>query len=266
MVKRKIIKIDEAKCDGCGLCIPNCPEGALQIIDGKARLVNEVFCDGLGACIGHCPRAAIVIEEKDAQEYDEKRVMENIIKPHPKHLKEYSQSQYLEQAVNSLRRQRIEVSQAGTCVSSVCPGSRVIDFRDKKQSPAENKLVSGTVSQLQHWPIQIKLIPVSAIYLKDADLLISADCVPFTYADFHSDLLTGRILLIGCPKLDDVDYYQEKLTQILKDNRIRSITCSHMQVPCCSNLVDIIKSAILSSGKNIPFREIIITIRGEKIE
>ena len=274
MAKRKIIKIDEEKCNGCGLCIPNCPEGALQIIDGKARLISDLFCDGLGACIGYCPQGAITIEEREAEEYNERKVMENIvkqgknvIKAHLEHLKGHGQHKYLQEAMDFLKEKKIEISteiEAGLPGhkhgegSSGCPGSKIMDFRKKEKTRG--------LSQLRQWPIQITLVPPSAPYLQDADLLIAADCVPFAYPDFHEDLLKGKILLIGCPKLDDIESYQEKITQILKTNHIKSITYAHMEVPCCFGLVSVIKSAISAAGKDIPFKEVIISMKGEKVK
>jgi len=282
MAKRKIIKIDEEKCNGCGLCIPNCPEGALQIIDGKARLISDLFCDGLGACIGHCPQGAITIEEREAEEYDERKVMENIvrqgknvIKAHLEHLKGHHEHKYLEQAVDYLKEKNIEVPPEEVASHahahsmpgfSECPGSKVMDFRKKEETPTKKRIVSKQESQLKTWPIQIMLVPPFAPYLKDADLLIAADCVPFAYANFHQDLLKEKVLLVGCPKLDNTEIYQEKLTQILKNNHIKSITYAHMEVPCCFGLVGIIQQAISESAKNIPFKEVVISIKGEEIQ
>jgi len=275
MAKRKIIKIDQDKCNGCGLCIPNCPEGAIQVIDGKARLVSDLFCDGLGACLGHCPQGAITIEEREAEEYSERKVMENIakqgknvIKAHLKHLKEHNEMVYLKQAIDYLEKKGIEIIldedvQNKPCA---CPGSQIIDLRTKEQSNRQQHSLPKGVTQLSNWPVQIKLVPVKAPYFENADLLVAADCVPFAYADFHFDLLKGKILLVGCPKLDDAGLYQEKIAQILKNNSIKSVTYAHMEVPCCFGLVGIIKSAISASGKNIPFKEITISIKGERIE
>lgn len=282
MAKRKIIKIDEAKCNGCGLCIPNCPEGALQIIDGKARLISDLFCDGLGACIGHCPEGAITIEEREAEEYDEKKVMENIvkqgknvIKAHLEHLKERNQHKYLNEALDYLKEKNIEIPlEEGTVADehehsipgfSICPGSKIMDFRKKEDTQTEKKTTVKQASQLKTWPVQIMLVPTFAPYLQDADLLIAADCVPFAYADFHRDLLSDKVLLVGCPKLDDIKFYQEKITQILKNNNIKSITYAHMEVPCCFGLVGVIQKAISDSGKKVPFKEVTISIRGEKL-
>jgi ferredoxin len=276
MAKRKIIKIDEIKCNGCGLCIPKCPEGAIQIIDQKARLISELFCDGLGACIGYCPWGAISIEERQAEEYDERKVMENIvkqgknvIKAHLAHLGEHNQQGYLKQAVDFLKQKNIELPEEEPLHKhgfSGCPGSKIMDLRSKeKQKPK----ITGSVqaeSQLRHWPVQLMLVPPTAPYLNNTDLLIAADCVPFAYADFHQDLLKDKILLVGCPKLDNTEIYQEKINQITKYNHIKSITYVHMEVPCCFGLVGIISQAISQSGKNISFKEITISIKGERLQ
>jgi len=277
MAKRKIIKIEEEKCNGCGLCIPNCPEGALQIIDGKARLISDLFCDGLGACIGHCPEGAITIEEREAGKYDERKVMENIvkqgknvIKAHLEHLKGHNQEEYLKEALEVLNEKKIknpletEKHHVHKKMACGCPSSKVMDLRNKQKPAGKDEPLSKGVSQLRQWPVQIKLVPPTASYLKDVDLLIAADCVPFAYADFHRDLLKGKILLIGCPKLDDLEYYKKKIAEIFENNNIKSITYAHMEVPCCFGLIEPIKSAIHASGKDIPFKEVIIGIKGEK--
>lgn len=280
MAKRKIIKIDEDKCNGCGLCIPNCPEGALQVIDGKARLISDLFCDGLGACIGHCPQGAITIEEREAEEYDERKVVANIVKQgmnviraHLEHLKEHNQDKYLKEAIDFLKEKNIRLPFHAdqphgqhTQGFSGCPGSKIMDFRKKEATTDKEKPISKAESELRQWPVQIMLVPPFAPYLNNADLLIAADCVPFAYPDFHQDLLKGKVLLVGCPKLDDTQVYEEKISQILKQNNIKSITYAHMEVPCCFGLVSIIEEAILQSGKNIPFKEVIISIRGERLE
>ena len=242
MAKRKIIKIDESKCDGCGVCIPNCPEGALKIINGKARLVREIFCDGLGACLGHCPKGAITIEERDAAAFDEKKVAAHMAHGHPHH------------------------GHGG----SGCPGARVVDMRGEDRgkiggNKGEIRGDKGAASRLSNWPVQLMLVPPTAPYLKNADLLIAADCVPFAYADFHGDLLKGKALLAGCPKLDDIQYYKEKISEILKSNDIKSITYAHMEVPCCSGLIGVIEEAIAESGKKVPFKEAVIGIKGQRL-
>ncbi|MBU0604707.1 MAG: 4Fe-4S binding protein [Candidatus Omnitrophica bacterium] len=277
MAKRKIIKIDDRKCNGCGECIPNCPEGAIQIIDDKARLISDLFCDGLGACIGHCPQGAITIEEREATPYDEKKVMANIVKhgrntisAHLKHLKEHNEAVYLNEAMGFLKDNKIEVphdeKQAHASHGVGCPGSRVIEIKKAQKGHSDSVSGSSIESELRQWPVQIMLVPVSAPYFDGADLLIAADCVPFAYANFHRDLLKGRILLVGCPKLDDLALYGEKLSAIIKNNNIKSVTNVHMEVPCCYGLISVIKDAIVSSKKNIPFKDITITIAGEKRE
>lgn len=271
MGKRKIINIDEKKCNGCGLCIPNCPEGALQIIDGKARLISDLFCDGLGACIGHCPEGAISVEEREAQAYDEKKVMENIvrqgknvIKAHLMHLKDHGEAGYMKEAVDFLKEKGVDLPMLGKekpIHSHACPGSKVMDLGKKPSVKASKK--SKSASQLGQWPIQIMLVPPHAPYFRGADLLVAADCVPFAYPDFHSELLSGKVLLVGCPKLDDAGYYEDKLAQILKENDIRSLTCAHMEVPCCFGLMQILKAAIAASGKDIPLKEVTVGIKGD---
>ncbi|MBM3254895.1 MAG: 4Fe-4S ferredoxin [Candidatus Omnitrophica bacterium] len=274
MAKRKIIKIEEAKCNGCGLCIPNCPEGAIQIIDGKARLVSDLFCDGLGACLGHCPQGAISAEEREAAPYDEIKVMENIVKQghnviaaHLKHLLEHNEKTYLSQAKEYLKNKGIavDIEQDKQTKNCACPGSKVIDLKVNTQAPnaASPKEIEP---QLKNWPIQLMLVPESAPYFKGAELLIAADCVPFSYPSFHERLLKGKILLVGCPKLDDAGYYQQKLTGIIKNNDLKSITCVRMEVPCCFGLVKIIQEALRLSGKDIAFKEIIVSIKGELLK
>ncbi len=275
MPKRKIITINERKCNGCGLCLPNCPEGAIQVIDGKARLISDLFCDGLGACIGHCPREAISIEEREAVAYDENKVMANIIKQgsnvikaHLGHLKEHNELTYLKQALDFLKTHKISIDwEEDACChgrepEKGCPGVRMQDLR-KEQTVKAVGLKQKQESTLSQWPVQLRLVPVSAAYFKDAHLLIAADCVPFAYGNFHQDLLKGKILLVGCPKLDDLSFYREKLGQIFKNNDIKSVNYAHMEVPCCFGLFPIIKEAIAGSGKDIPFNDITVTVKGE---
>ncbi len=278
MAKRNIINIDDKKCNGCGLCIPNCPEGAIQIIDNKARLISDLFCDGLGACIGHCPQGAIMIEEREAMPYDEKKVMANIAKhgrntiaAHLKHLKDHNEAGFLREAMkflgeNSIKIPAEAIAPHASHVFSGCPGSRVIDITNTEKPCDDNASNVKIASELKAWPIQIMLVPVNAPYFNDADLLIAADCVPFAYPNFHRDLLKGKILLVGCPKLDDTAVYKDKISRIIKDNGVKSVTYAHMEVPCCYGLINIIKEAIERSKKAIPFKDITITIRGEKQE
>ena len=236
MAKRKIIRIDEDKCNGCGECVPNCAEGALKIVDGKARLVSDVFCDGLGACLGHCPQDAITIEEREARDFDERKATEHKTMQDAAH--------------HSHGHAR-------------CPGSKMMDLTEKHTREKAACPTGKSPSELRQWPVQIMLVPPNAPYFNGADLLIAADCVPFAYPDFHRDLLKGKVLLVGCPKLDDADFYREKIGQIVKLNDVRSITYAHMEVPCCSGLIGITKDAIKASGKDIPFKDVTVSIRGE---
>lgn len=288
MAKRNIILIDEEKCTGCGNCIPGCPEGALQIIDGKARLVSDLFCDGLGACIGECPENAIKIEEREAEPYDEKKVManivkqgENVIKAHLEHLKNHSENEYFNQAVNYLKEKdianpldedvnkdinkNINKEDKSRCNSThKCPGSSVVDLRSN--SADENILNVKQKSELRNWPVQITLVPVNAPYFSNADIVIAADCVPFTYGNFHNDFLKGKILLVGCPKLDDIEFYRDKITQIFDQNDIKSVTVVNMEVPCCFGFVRAVNEALVESGKDIPVSVVTISIKGEILE
>ncbi|MCK5580463.1 MAG: 4Fe-4S binding protein [Candidatus Omnitrophica bacterium] len=272
---RKIIKIDENKCNGCGACVPDCPEGALQIIDGKARLVGELLCDGLGACIGNCPEGAIAIEEREAEEYDEKKVMENVVKAgenvitaHIKHLKDHGQREYLEQAVNYLKEHNISIPASEEKTEEPlpcgCPGTMMKDFRSDKTEEIQEQ-PSGTIkSELRQWPTQLHLVSPGAPYFQDCELLVAGDCVPFTYADFHRRFLKGKILIMFCPKLDAaMDMYLEKLTAIIQDNNIKSITVVKMEVPCCGGALKLTEEALKKSGKNIVVKEYTISIKGE---
>ncbi|MAG78623.1 4Fe-4S ferredoxin [archaeon] len=255
-MKRNIITIDEEKCNGCALCIPNCPEGALQIIDGKARLVSDICCDGLGACLGHCPEGAITIEEREAEPYDERKVMENIvkqgdntIKAHLQHLEEHNEVEYLNQAKQYLKEQGVKMEQCG------CPGAQIKEFDQKETDNIEQ------TSALRQWPVQLNLLPPNAPFFNNAHLLIAADCVPFANANFHKDLLNGKALAIGCPKLDND--YKEKLTEIFKNNQVKSVTVAIMEVPCCYGLYTTVQQSIQDSEKEIPLIKEIISISGE---
>jgi ferredoxin len=270
MAKRKIIKIDENKCTGCKLCIPNCPEGALQIIDGKARLISDLFCDGLGACIGHCPEGAITIEEREAEKYDERKVMANIvkqgpnvIKAHLEHLKGHGESGLLKEALDFLKEKKISIPDMHEGHAHAgCPGARVMDLR-KEASKGKPAAQVRLDSELRQWPIQLMLVPPFAPYLDNSDLLIAADCVPFSYPNFHSDLLKGKTLLVGCPKLDNLEFYRGKLEQVFKNNNIKSVTYAHMEVPCCFGLSSVIEMAIAACKKKIIFNDVTVGINGE---
>jgi len=285
MAEREIITIDEEKCTGCGSCVPGCPEGALQIIDDKARLVSDLFCDGLGACIGDCPEDAISIIKREAEPYDEVKVMinivkqgENTIKAHLEHLKNHGETVFLKQATdyleengieNPLEKETIIKQESGSEASEGklpcgCPGSSVRDMREDKSKTTEYDDVGvRQKSELRQWPVQIHLVPVNAPYFDSADLLIAADCVPFAYGDFHRSLLKNKILLVGCPKLDDAGFYKDKITEIFKENDIKSVTIAHMEVPCCFGLVKLVNDALKDSGKDIPLDDIMIKVNGE---
>lgn len=286
-MKRSIIKIDEEKCTGCGMCIPNCQEGALQIIDGKARLISDLFCDGLGACIGHCPEGAMTIEEREAEEYDEYRVMENVskggpnvIKAHLQHMRDHNQELFLEQAIDYLKKNNLPVpegfekktavkepvSTASKCGAGGCPGSMMMDFSNKKKEQEDHSSSTPLTSQLRQWPIQLQLLNPYAPYLKNAHLVIAADCVPFAYADFHRRFLKDKTLIMFCPKLDKtLDQYVEKLTEIFNHQNIQSITLVHMEVPCCFGVERVIQEALQRSGKNILVKDYTISISGDII-
>jgi NAD-dependent dihydropyrimidine dehydrogenase PreA subunit len=277
-MKRKVIHIDEEKCNGCGLCIPDCPEGALQIIDDKARLVSDLLCDGLGACIGTCPQEAISIEEREAEPYDERKVMENMvkagegtIKAHLIHLREHGQHEYLHEAIQFLREKGIPVPlgdmPAGEQAPAACgcPGSKMMDFREEETVESGSSAVTAK-SALRQWPVQLQLLSPYAPYFKDADLVIAADCVPFSYPNFHDRFLKGKALIIFCPKLDTViEEYIDKLAEIIRANNIKSITMVHMEVPCCFGLNRIVEEALKRSGKNIVIKDYTISIKGEVV-
>ncbi len=273
-MKRSIITIDEAKCTGCGLCIPNCPEGAIQIIDGKARLISDLFCDGLGACIGHCPEGAITVEEREAEPYDEYKVMENVvkqgantIKAHLAHLKEHDQMTYYEQAIDYLKKNNIKIPEKEEKTMeahafSGCPGSRSMHF---KPSAAPNDVSEATQpSRLSHWPIQMHLISPDAPQYQGADLLLAADCTAFSMADFHKDYLNGKALTIACPKLDEgQEIYLEKLKSLIDTAKINTLTVLVMQVPCCSGLLRLAQRAVEEAERKIPIKAIVVSVQGE---
>ncbi len=235
MKKRTIVHIDESKCDGCGLCIPNCAEGAIQIIDGKARLVADKLCDGLGDCLGHCPQDATRLIEREAEAFDMQAVEEHLAK-----------MQAPSQPVNH----------------GGCPSSRAFTFnREAQPEPSTHQ---PQRSELSQWPVQLALVPASAPFLQDADLLITADCVPFAYPDFHRKLLRGKTVMVACPKLDDVSPYVEKLATIFKENDINTVTVARMEVPCCYGLVRLVEAALSLAGRNdIPVFTLVVGVQGD---
>ncbi len=230
---RQIVKIDEEKCDGCGICIPSCAEGALQIIDGKARLIKEQYCDGLGACLGECPQDAITIEEREADEFNEVAV------EHHLHAKEHSHDE----------------------IPRGCPSATVTRF---ESHVGEEVTATVQPSMLGHWPVQLTLVPPSAPFFKDADLVLAADCVPFAYPGFHQEFLQDSALAVACPKLDDFEAHLNKLTEIIRQSEPKSITVVRMEVPCCSGITHMARQALLASGKDIPLKETIIGIKGDR--
>ncbi len=244
-MKRKIININEEKCNGCGLCINACHEGALILENGKAKLISDSYCDGLGDCLPECPTNAITIEEREAEAYDEELVMET-----------------LKKKANSQQNQ----STAHPPIHGGCPGSRAMSIKKTAENvtPAQAQAQPLT-SELQQWPCQIKLVPVNAPYFDNCDLLIAADCTAYAYANIHKDFMKDRITLIGCPKLDDGDYSQ-KLAAILSNNNINSVKILRMEVPCCSGIVNAVKTALQQSGKMIPWSIVVIGTNGEVLQ
>ena len=275
MVKRKIICIDEEKCTGCGSCIPNCPEGALQVIDGKARLISDIFCDGLGACIGYCPESAITVEDRDAEPYDERKVMKNIIKAgkntiiaHLNHLKDHGETGYLNEALAVLKERNIDVDFSKNHHRHHhhgCPSAQPMEL--SKSSDEECDETGKRISQLQHWPVQLHLISPDASYFKNSDMLLTADCVAYTYADFHKDYLKGKRLVIACPKLDShSERYVEKLVSLFDDAHIKSLTVLVMEVPCCRGLLQLAKQAREQANNKPLFSVVTIGIKGDVVK
>lgn len=245
---RKIISIDEEKCDGCGLCIPSCAEGALQIVDGKAKLVKDIYCDGLGNCLGECPNGAIEIIEREAEPFDETAVEE--------YLKSLEESDIIN-ADEENDENECNICCGSSLIRDLTPGKN-----DHIKSSSTESNLPEPEAELSHWPVQLHLVSPQSRFLREADLLIAADCVPFAYANFHQKILAGRSLLIGCPKLDDVNAYHEKLVQIFKLNKLKSITIVLMEVGCCFGLSRLVKSALKESGSDTPVEEIIVNVDG----
>jgi NAD-dependent dihydropyrimidine dehydrogenase PreA subunit len=269
-MKRDIIRINEEKCTGCGKCVTGCPEGALQIIDEKARVVNELFCDGLGACIGECPEGAIEIETREAEAYDEHKVMENVVKAGPnvvrahlQHLREDGQMDLLNKAADFLKKNGLQMPYYEEVLAGVCPGSMARDLRGSK-SRAQGPVMLA--SELGNWPIQLQLLTANAPYLKKADLLFAADCAPFAYANFHQRFLKDKILIIFCPKLDQtLEEYVDKLSEIFQKQDIKSISVVHMEVPCCSGIETVVQKAMEKAQKSIIIKDYTISITGEMV-
>jgi NAD-dependent dihydropyrimidine dehydrogenase PreA subunit len=248
---RKIIEIDEELCDGCGNCVPSCAEGALQIVDGKARVIADMYCDGLGACLGECPMGALKIIEREADEFDEEAVEELLA-----------------------QGKKEEPAQQAPAFSGGCPSARLQSFATPESAAAAapqadlSAADSAALEQsaLSHWPVQIMLVPPTAPFLKGADLLVLADCVPVAFPTVHRDFIKGKAVLMGCPKLDDAQFYIEKFAQICKDSGVKSITTVVMEVPCCGGLPMIIKKGMEMSGVNIPMEQVVISTRGQILD
>ena len=252
-MKRKIIVIDEEKCNGCGQCVTGCAEGAIQLVDGKAKLVSEVYCDGLGACIGECPVGALTLEEKEAPEYDQAAV--------DKHLATIGRAPHA-------AGHAVPAAPA-TPVFQGCPGSmaRTLPSGGRNAAapacPGAAPLAAPTQSQLGNWPLQLSLMPIHAPYLERASLLMAADCTAFAYPDFHRHFVKGKVAIIGCPKLDDAAAYREKLARIIQTNHIEFIHVVYMEVPCCGGLVRLVQQAVADSGHKVPVKLTKIGIGGE---
>lgn len=256
-MRRKIVQIDEARCDGCGQCIPSCAEGAIALVGGKARLAADVLCDGLGACLGECPQGAITVTERDADAFDEAAVK--------LHLERSSRPAPQQPAAPRLRLAVLGDTPAPE--RDGCPGSRPMTLprRGLAVVPgAPGPAAAGTAaeSRLGHWPVQLHLVPVNAPYFRGADLLVAADCVPFAYPRFHEDFLAGRAVVVGCPKLDDLQAYVEKLGRIFAANEIRSVTVVRMEVPCCGGLATAARRSLAGAGKDVPLRDLVIGVDG----
>ncbi len=278
-MKRQIVNIDESKCNGCGLCVPNCAEGALQMIDGKARLVSDLMCDGLGACLGHCPEGAITIEEREAEPYNESKVMEEMVKQgkntviaHLKHLKEHNEHGYLKEGITFLLNHWNKLSfSADEVIDAVkmpsenhqacgCPGAKTIEF---SESDKDTEVLGPQPSALRQWPVQMHLVNPMASYFQNSDLLLAADCTAFAIGSFHSDWLKNKSLAIACPKLDShMEVYIGKLIEMIDNAKINTITVMVMEVPCCGGLLQIVKAALSKAKRKVPVRKVVVALQG----
>jgi NAD-dependent dihydropyrimidine dehydrogenase PreA subunit len=237
-IQRKIIEIDPELCDGCGQCVPSCAEGAIQIVDGKAQLVAEKYCDGLGACLGECPQGALRVIEREAEDFDEHAVEE--------HLKTMEQT-----------------DKAAPALACSCPSAQVQSFGPVQRPSYKPLEPMDRVSALTHWPVKIRLVPPSAPFLKQADLLVLADCGPIAYPQVHEDLMPGKVVLIGCPKFDDMQEHIEKFAEIFRKADIHSVTTVIMEVPCCAGLAYIVEQGMAKAGKRVPHEQVVIGTRGQ---
>lgn len=238
---RKIIEIDEERCDGCGLCVLSCAEGAIQIVDGKARLVSESYCDGLGACLGECPQGALRIVVRESEEFDPEAVEE-----------------YLKQ----LGKDQPHQAPSSAPAHGGCPSAQIRTFAVVCDNSSGRTTGGASPSALSHWPVQLRLVPPNAPFLKSADLLVAADCVPVAYPDFHRDFLAGKVVLIGCPKFDNPTEYVQKFAEIFRTADVKRVTVVDMEVPCCSALGMIVKKGAELAGKNVPVEQVTVSTRG----
>jgi NAD-dependent dihydropyrimidine dehydrogenase PreA subunit len=301
-MKRDILKIDEELCNGCGVCVPNCHEGALQVIDGKVRLVSELMCDGLGACIGHCPEGAITIETREAEPYNERAVMEkmkdkgkNTIIAHLKHLKDHGETGFLQDGVSYLKEYRDQLDfnldevmiavhnhgkepETARMIRNLnhehshghsgggCPGSRTMVIEKPVNSERES-VTSDQPSELRQWPVQMHLVNPQAPYFRGSDLLLAADCVAFSMGGFHSNHLKGKSLAIACPKLDHgTESYVEKLTAMIDISKVNTISVMMMEVPCCGGLLQMVRAALAKASRKVPVKKVIVGINGEVLQ
>jgi len=285
---RDIVKINEDLCTGCGLCIPNCQEGALQIVEGKARLVSDLMCDGLGACIGHCPEGAISIEQREAEAYNETQVMKEMIEKgkatviaHLKHLKDHGEKGFVKEGIAVLKAQETNLDfsvdevmqalhqeEAAGKSFSACPGTQAQAFKAAGSAFAApvSTAAARPASQLEQWPVQMHLINPMASFFKKSDFLLAADCAAFSMGAFHQDLLKGKTLGIACPKLDTgKDSYLEKLIQLVDEAEINTLTVVIMEVPCCGGLLHLAQQALSRAERHIPIKKILVSIKGEML-
>jgi ferredoxin len=279
-MKRTVIKIDESLCNGCGNCVSGCHEGALQLIDGKARMVSELYCDGLGACIGDCPVGAIELEEREAEPYSETAVMERItpkgeetIVAHLLHLKDHNELELFEQGIQYLEEHNITIdmnklthNEAQACHThgSGCPGSKPMSFAPVNHSAAPAGVVA---SQLRQWPVQLHLLNPQAGYFQNADVLLAADCAAFACGDFHNRFIKNHVVAIACPKLDSgTDSYVEKMKAMIEQSNINTLTVVVMEVPCCGGLLHLAKQAVEQSSRKVPVKMVVISVQGEVLE
>jgi NAD-dependent dihydropyrimidine dehydrogenase PreA subunit len=259
MAVRNIIQIDEDKCDGCGLCVIGCAEGALKVINGKAKLVSEIYCDGLGACLGECPTGALTVIQRDAEEFDESSAMAHVASRQAQNNRQSPQGPEPVQ----IQPAPVHASHGQGTLACGCPGSM-----SRELSPADSRQTreAAPASALRNWPVQLHLVPAKAPYFQDAELLISADCAGFSATNLHREYLPGKTLAIACPKLDETSGYEDKLAEIIKNNHIKSLTVLYMTVPCCFGLVHLVRQAVRKSGRAVPLRLVQIEPTGEVAE